>query len=303
MPGEPELIRRERGIGAGDQAGVRTTEVPFSVLRTIECFIPMGTEQSAIADVLDSETARIDTLIEEQERLIELLRERRRDLVRVAVLGHGSPFSLGAGAAAVGRHYSVTLGKMLDAGKGRRDGDQVLPYVRAANVQDSGLRLDDVNSMPYSASEAATLNLLRGDLVVVEGGAVGTCAVIEADMPGWSFQKTLNRVRASGGGSTEWLAWVLRTYRDARVFDIICSGSTIPHLTAEKLRSLRIPNTPVVQQIAIAERLRVRTSEIDELIAETERFIALSLEHRSALITAAVTGQIDVRDPHPAEVV
>lgn len=73
-----ELIARERGISAGGEyGGIRTTEVPFSVLRTIEVRLPEVCEQRQIADCLDLETARIDTLVMEQQRLIEMLRERR----------------------------------------------------------------------------------------------------------------------------------------------------------------------------------------------------------------------------------
>lgn len=71
-----ELVSRERGIGAGDQGGaVRTTEVPFKVLRTIDVHVPETSEQTAIADFLDRKTARIDTLIAKQEQLIATLRE------------------------------------------------------------------------------------------------------------------------------------------------------------------------------------------------------------------------------------
>lgn len=259
--------------------------------------VPSPDEQRAIADYLDRETSRIDTLIEEQQRLIEMLRDRRLDVIRAEVLGKINPFDPPPGIhlTAIGHHFSVTLGKMLDAGKAKREGDEYLPYIRAGNIQDAGLRLDDVNTMPYSAGEAAELNLLAGDLLVAEGGAVGTNVVLTADMPGWSFQKTVNRLRPLGEGCSVWLGYVLRTYRDIGIIDIVCNKSTIAHLTAEKLRALRIPDTPPDEQWRIAAYLDEQTAKIDTLIAETETFIDLARERRSALITAAVTGQIDVR--------
>ncbi len=258
--------------------------------------IPDALEQRAIADYLDRETARIDTLIEEQQRLIEMLRERRADLIRQAVLGDASPFERSSAFTAIGYYFSVTLGKMLDAGKGVREGDEYLPYVRAGNIQDDGLRLDDVNTMPFSEREAAELDLRRGDLLVAEGGAVGTNAVLAEDMPGWSFQKTVNRCRPLGAWSSAWLGYVLRTYRDIGAIDIICNKSTIAHLTAEKLRALRVPYVEPDEQRRIVAYLDEQAAKIDTLIAETETFIELSRERRSALITASVTGQIDVRE-------
>lgn len=268
------------------------------MLTDMPVVVPPQPEQRAIAGYLDRETARIDTLIEEQQRLIELLRERRQDLIRAAVLGTENPFAPTAGAVftAIGHHFSVTLGKMLDAGKAVRADDQMLPYIRAGNIQDAGLELEDVNEMPYSAAESANLNLLAGDLLVVEGGAVGTNVVIRQDMPGWSFQKTVNRLRPTDGWSAAWLGYLLRTYRDIGVIDIVCNKSTIPHLTAEKLRSMRVPSVPPAEQLRVVAMLDQETAKVDSLTAEAERFIELSKERRSALITAAVTGQIDVRD-------
>lgn len=287
-----------------DQYALRSTGIRpsqwrlyWDEMKTIEVLLPPAAEQRAIADYLDRETARIDTLIEEQQRLIEMLLERRRDLIRSAVLGVENPFAPTGDVmfTAIGRHFSVTLGKMLDAGKAVRADDQRLPYIRAGNIQDAGLKLEHVNEMPYSAAEAASLNLLAGDLLVVEGGAVGTNVVIRQDMPGWSFQKTVNRLRPTDGWSSAWLGYLLRTYRDIGVIDIVCNKSTIPHLTAEKLRAMRVPLVPPEEQLRLAAMLDRETVKIDSLLAETERFIDLSRERRSALITAAVTGQIDVR--------
>lgn len=287
-----EMTRVSRGIWSS-----RLRIYPEVFLR-MAVPVPPLEEQRAIADFLDRETARIDTLIEEQQRLIEMLRERRQDLIRAAVLGSASPFSPPAEAAftAIGRHFSVTLGKMLDAGKAVRAEDRMLPYIRAGNIQDAGLKLDEVKEMPYSEAEAANLNLLKGDLLVVEGGAVGTNVLLRKDMPGWSFQKTVNRLRPLSNWSSAWLGYVLRTYRDIGVIDIVCNKSTIPHLTAEKLRAMRIPSVDPQEQVRVAATLDRQTAKIDVLIEESARFIELSRERRSALITAAVTGQFDVRE-------
>jgi type I restriction enzyme, S subunit len=198
-----------------------------------------------------------------------------------------NPFDRGQTALApIGSAYSVTLGKMLDAGKAVNESHTVLPYIRAANIQDDGLRLGDVNEMPFSDDEAARLNLLHGDLLVVEGGAVGTSVVLEHDMAGWSFQKTVNRVRPIRDWSTRYLGYVLRAYRDAGVIDIVCNGSTIPHLTAEKLRALRMPAAAPDAQRAIADYLDREIARIDMLIEEQQRLIEMLRERRAAVLSA-----------------
>lgn len=275
-----------------DIDGLREFQVPVFSLE----------EQRAIADYLDQETAQIDALVAKQEEFIGLLWERRMRLIDLHALGGFNPLvpSERFAAIPIGAAFDVRLGKMLDAGKVLRNDDRDLPYVRAANLQDAGLDLESVKTMPYSPREAKLLDLQAGDLLVVEGGAVGTNVLLDQGMPGWSFQKTVNRVRSISTASTAWLGFVLRSYRDAGVFDIVCNGSTIPHLTAEKLRSLRVPNFEPSRQAAIVNLLNDQTSRIDNLIAKAEEHIALAKERRAALITAAVTGQFDVRTARKA---
>ena len=194
----------------------------------------------------------------------------------------------------LGYGYDVVLGKMLDAKRASQDGDTELPYVRAANIKDGYLDLEDVNSMAYTPYEVMRLDLRAGDLLVVEGGSVGQSALLKEPMSGWSFQKTVNRVRSRRQWSTAYLHYVLSHMRARGHFDLICSGSTIAHLTAEKLRAIKIPVPPPAEQREIADHLDRETAKIDALIAKAERFIELAQERRAALITAAVTGQIEI---------
>ena len=250
---------------------------------------PDLTGQRIIAAYLDTETARIDELIAEQQGLMADLKERRQAVIaRMVDWPEWQP---------VGRRYSVVLGKMLDGARAARHDDVELPYLRAANIQDEALQLDSVNSMPFTADERLKLDLRRNDLLVVEGGAgVANVQVLSEDMPGWGFQKTLNRVRARRSeANTRFLAYVIRSLRDSGFIDIVCNKSTIPHLTAEKLSALRVPMPDPQHQERVVVRLDEETGRIDDLTRECRDLIALLKERRSALITAAVTGKIDVR--------
>lgn len=259
-------------------------EVPWWPLR----------DQHRIANYLDRETAQIDTLISEQEHLLEVLAERRQAAIAEAVMPSGNPLNDAVGWPRIGHGWDVSLGKMLDAGKAVADGSTSLPYVRAGNIQDQGLDLESVNEMPFTPEEATQFDLRAGDLLVVEGGAVGTNVTLTMDMPGWAFQKTVNRARPVNGGDSRWLGYVLRTYRDSGVLDIVCNKSTIAHLTAEKLRGLAVPPCSNSDQKRIADLLDAAVARLDELSREATRCIKLARERRAALITAAVTGQIEI---------
>ncbi|MGP5622920.1 restriction endonuclease subunit S [Candidatus Corynebacterium faecigallinarum] len=267
------------------------TDMPFAV--------PPIEVQNSISDYLDRETQKIDELITEQRGLIETLRERRRAVIDAKSLGGMDPLdpqkNLSWSSSALGYGFEVKLGKMLDSGKVRDDMARNLPYIRAGNIQDSGLDIGNLNSMPFTREEELKFNLECNDLLVVEGGAIGTSVVLEEDLAGVCFQKTVNRLRGTKDWNPRYYRYVLLAYRERGILDILANKSTIAHFTAEKLRGLRVPVPSIREQNEIAADLDHATSRIDGLIAESEDLIALSEERRAALITAAVTGQIDVR--------
>ncbi|MFD5285159.1 restriction endonuclease subunit S [Streptomyces rubrogriseus] len=288
-----ELIKRERGIGAGNQANVRTTEVPFSVLKTIDAYIPDRAEQRSIADYLDRETVRIDTLIEEQQRLIEMLRERRRAVVKNAIPPKPS---LGSGSDKLGRTARIGNGSTP-----RREnrvywdcGD--VPWLNSSVVNQARVG---------SAAEFVTAAALAEcHLPIVPPGSVLVGLTGQGKTRGMAtildIESTVNQHLAYvTPDRTRWwpdyLLWLLTAaYDDLRRISEE-NGSTKGGLTCEALKQLRVTVPPIDEQRRIALHLDGQTSKTDTLIAETERFIDLARERRSALITAAVTGQIDVR--------
>jgi type I restriction enzyme, S subunit len=272
--------------------------------------VPPIDEQRAIAAYLDRETARIDTLIGEQHRLVEVLRERRAGVIADAVtrgvdgsatgatqIGWLGPTPIHWRLGKVKHLGTVTLGKMLQASDS--GSDIRAPYMRAANVQpDGALREDDVKEMWFSVDEHASLDLRCGDVVVVEGGVggYGRAAYLDHDLRGWGFQNSINRIRPHQETDGRYLAYFLIMARTKGFIEAYCNGVSMPHLTAEKLNSMPAPIPPLDEQQRIAAYLDAQTAKIDSVIAETERFIELARERRSALVGAAVTGQIDVRE-------
>ncbi len=263
-----------------------------STLGNLPIPMPLLKDQRAIADYLDRETARVDTLIEEQQRLIEILLERRAAVISTALTPTDS------WARRRIKHIGETsLGKMLDAGRVVRDGDEPRPYVRAADVRaDGSVNLVDLNEMPFSEAEMSVFDLRAGDVLLIEGGAtVGRPGFLWEPAPGIAFQKTVNRLRVGPQVDARFVYWsMLRLYESAHYANHYGAVSFV-HLTGEKLREIELHLPSVDEQRAIVAYLDEQTAKIGALIAETDRFIDLSRERRSALVTAAVTGQIDVR--------
>jgi type I restriction enzyme S subunit len=274
-------------------SGVTRVGIRSSDLQKAAIAMPPINEQRALADFLDRETAQIDTLIDEQRRLIEMLAERRSAVVRHAM----TPDSDWRGSR-VKHLASTSLGKMLDSSRVIRQGDQLAPYVRAADVlADGTVNLNNLNMMPFSAEELAILDLRRDDILLIEGGAtVGRPGYLAADAPGIAFQKTVNRLRVGPDLDPRFAFWSMLLRYESDYYSQYFGSVSFVHLTGEKLRELPLPHPPLARQQEIAAHLDEQTTKIDDLITATKRFIDFSNERRAALIAATVTGQVDVRD-------
>lgn len=298
-----EMTRVSRGIWSS-----RLRIYPEVFLR-MAVPVPSVAEQRALADYLDHATARIDTLIEEQQRLIEMLRERRLGVVRAGVTGLLSGGRRGTSdtwfgtlpeewtSARIRYDFTVILGKMINASKVPLEDTVDAPYLAAGSIQPEALVLDDSKRMVFTRAELTTLDLREGDVVVVEGGAgYGRSHYLRRDLIGWGFQNHVARLRPSTGRVDGLFAtYCLKACLASGYIEANNRTATLPSLSRDVLGSIQIPVPPLAEQQRVTRYLDEQTARIDALIAETERFIELSRERRAALITAAVTGQIDLR--------
>ncbi|MFV3382510.1 restriction endonuclease subunit S [Pseudomonas sp. NY15354] len=193
------------------------------------------------------------------------------------------------------RGYEVVLGKMLQP-EAKRDDDEFLPYLRAANIQVSGVDTADVKKMWFSVDEKKSLLLRRGDLLVSEGGDVGRSAIWDFDEE-FYFQNSINRIRSIAGNDTRFLYFWMITIKNNGYVDVLCNKSTIAHFTAEKVAAVPLPIPSKHEQTQIARFLDHETARIDALIEEQQRLIELLKEKRQAVISHAVTKGLDPTVP------
>ncbi|MCY4610309.1 MAG: restriction endonuclease subunit S [Gammaproteobacteria bacterium] len=290
--------------------GVSYPAVNESEIETLPILLPNLDEQYGIAAFLDRETTKIDTLIEKQERLIELLQEKRITLISHTVtkgLDSSVPMKdpgiewLGEIPAhwevtASKKQFSIQLGKMLQRNPTSRD-DIEVPYLKARHVQ---WFLVDASSLPtmwISERESGKYCVQEGDLVVCEGGEGGRCGLVKKAPNNCIIQNALHRVREApnGGSMVEYLQYVISAVSSAKWFDATNSKATIAHFTKEKFNEMSVPVPSHTEQCSIATFLDRETAKIDTLISKVYQAIKLKKEFRSALISAAVTGKIDVR--------
>lgn len=289
--------------GAGGQK-----RVPDDFTRDFALGFPKIEEQVLISRFLSIETAKLDNLMAEQEKLIALLKEKRQVAIAHAVTKGLDPTVpmkdsgvewLGEVPAhwttcALSYRYEIALGKMLD--EKRVTGEHLAPYLRNVDVQWGHINIESLPEMDFKGDDLSRYSLRTGDLLVCEGGEVGRAAIWRGALQECYYQKALHRLRPrSTKDSTEFLYYVFHTAANLGLFAGSEGRSTIAHLTAETLRRYRFAFPPQPEQTSIANRLNKIASSFERLIQEAETAISLLKERRTALISAAVTGQIDVR--------
>ncbi len=269
--------------------------------------VPPVSEQRAIADYLNYETVQIDTLITEQQRLVEMLQERRASLItRTLTEGVAKDVDLvGSRHPLIGKipknwevvplRYSITFqeGPGILAVDFRDEG---VPLLRVSSVRGAVATLDGVNYLDPSMvrSKWNHFRVQKGDLLISASASMGTISEVTTDDVVGAIPYTgIIKVRP-GRMIKEYIRWFFVSGIFLSQVDILKTGSTIQHFGPSHLRKMKVPLPPSDEQRRIAEHLDREIFQIDSLIVESERLIELSKERREALITAAVTGQIDV---------
>ncbi|MGO4258777.1 restriction endonuclease subunit S [Marmoricola sp. RAF53] len=246
-------------------------------------------QQRAIADYLDGEIAQVDTLIGEQQRLIDLLRERRNATITAALTG----WPLTRLRRIVDPTRPMTYG-ILQPGEQVADG---VPYLQPADLAlgVSPSRESLARTTPEISKVYARSLVRGGDHVVSIGPGYGKVAYLAPDLDGVNISRDCVRVAIrSDAVDPDFLIWALRSRGVADYWDEQITGSTFRRLNLGTLARTPIPLPSLEEQKRVVAQLHDQVSRIDALAVGSERLIALSRERRAALITAAVTGQIDV---------
>ena len=195
--------------------------------------------------------------------------------------------------------YEVQLGKMLQPQK-KSETDTEEKYLCAANVGKNSLSLDTLKTMWFSQTEKHQFDLKEGDLLVVEGGDVASCAVIETPVRNLFFQNALHRVRPLHNESVAFLRYWLMTAKSYGYIDLICNKATIAHFSKEKFIALPILVIPQDIQSKIVSFLDLECKQIDDLLSKSRSSIEEYKKLKQAVITQAVTkgvrGEREMKD-------
>jgi len=185
----------------------------------------------------------------------------------------------------------ISLGKMLDAAKNKGDAQK---YLRNVNVRWGAFDLSDVLEMRFEEDEFDRFSIVRGDLVVCEGGEPGRCAIWDSDEAIF-YQKALHRVRPISVLS-EFIYYVLRAFIGAGIYDRYYTGTTIKHLTGQSIKMLPIPLPPLNEQRRLTEQLDKMQLYIDAIESDKSDVITLIAQTKSQILDLAIRGQLVPQD-------
>lgn len=280
---------------------------------------PDPVEQRAIADFLDRETAKIDALIAKKRTLIERLQEKRTALISRTVT-RGLPPAAARAAGLdpnpklkpsgidwlgdVPQHWAVKkLGHVATVVRGaspRPAGDlryfegDFIPWITVGELtKDTGMHLTSTETMLTQEGAALSRVIAQGTLVLTNSGAtLGVPKVLS--ITGCANDGVVAFENLHPDASNEFLYYYLTSLTD-NLRDRIKQGSGQPNLNTDIVRALDVPLPPPIEQRAIASLLAEELSRHDAVVAGVGAAIERLQEYRTALITAAVTGKIDVR--------
>lgn len=283
-----------------DQDSFRSFEIP-RVARP---------EQEHIANFLDEQTARIDALIAEKERLANVLVTIKRDAIDAAVLGDGTGCSgqplkglevLGAipdGWTSSRMKFELKYVTSGSRGWAEHYANDGALFVRIGNLTRDSIDLDlsDVQRVALpDAAEGVRARVRQGDLLISITAYLGSVAVAPVNIEEAYVSQHVSLARPNCiRALPKWLGYVVLSSIGRTFFDLQAYGGTKVQLSLEDIRELPVPLPPTEVQRERIDLLEARLRRWDELAMHVHEHIARLREYRSSLVSAAVTGQLQL---------
>lgn len=279
------------------------------LIRSARIAIPPIVQQQQIANYLDSHTAKIDTLIGKQERLIETLTERRQAVISRSVtkgldvnakMKDSGQEWLGEVPASWQVSHLKRKWRVIDCKHVTAEFvDEGIPL---ASIRESQSKWVDLGAAKQT-TEAFYEQLIEGDrkprsrdLIFTRNATVGAVAQVPPDIDRFAVGQDVCILRSlTGVASSDYQQYLLQSWVVSSQIESLLLGSTFKRINVEQIRDFVLPVPGDIEQREIALYLDRETAQVDALSAKSRQMIAVLKERRQALISAAVTGKIDVR--------
>ncbi|WP_260295291.1 restriction endonuclease subunit S [Sedimenticola hydrogenitrophicus] len=272
--------------------------------------LPSFHEQLAINDFLSHETVKIDTLIEKQQQLIKLLKEKRQAVISHAVtkgLNPDAPMR-DSGVEWLGEvpeHWEVKqLQHLVEQGRRIMYGivlpgpnvDVGVPIVKGGDVKPGRLNPNSLCKTTFEIESCYERSRLKeGDLVYSIRGTIGDVEIVPKEIEGANLTQDAARIAPAKGVNNLWLKYTLESTQVFSQLEVGSAGAAVKGVNICDLKKAYIPVPPENEMTKLSDHIERLLSKMDKLSVDCDRQIKLLQERRTALISAAVTGKIDVR--------
>jgi type I restriction enzyme, S subunit len=294
-----------------NSTGVSFPAINESEMATFDLAVPTEQEQLAIAAFLNHQAAKIDALVAKKERLIDLLEEKRASFITSTVTKGLDPNVSVKDSGVrwleeIPAHWEVKrLWHLTPSDRQIMYGivlpgpnvDEGVPIVKGGDISPQRLRVDKLSRTTFEIEAGYARSRLRGgDLVYSIRGSIGEVAIVPDELEGANLTQDAARVAYTASSDGPWLLCALKAAAIFAQLEAGALGATIRGINIRDLKRALIPVPPLAEQEAIARRVMNETSKIDNLLAKIRTAVCQLQEFRTALISAAVTGKIDVRE-------
>ena len=277
--------------------GAKMPRASWHFIGNMKFALPDLPTQKAIADFLDRETARIDLLIEKKQRFREMANERWRATLNHVVFPHSPDWGrLPDGWRKVQLKYltdpkrPIMYGIVLP-GPNMEEGPMI---VKGGDVKPGRLHPDRLCRTTHEIEASYVRSRLRcGDLVISIRGGIGDIEIVPPEIDGANLTQDAARIAPRQGIDREWLRYALLSSAVFHPLESRSLGAAVRGINIFDLKRVFIPEPPKTQQTEIARTLARMESRLRELRELVKSHADRLREFRAALITAAVTGQID----------
>lgn len=280
----------------------------MGVLENLQVALPPLSEQAAIAAFLNRETAKIDALVEEQKRMIDLLKEKRQAVISHAVTKGLNPDAPMKDSGfewpqTIPAHWEVlSLTRVVEQfvdyrGVTPTKLQEGIPLITATQIKNG--RIDHSLDPVFISEDEYSTRMTRGfpqtgDVLLTTEAPLGEVAMIEEPRVSPGQRMILMKVDKSKV-TNEFLYRHFQSDFGRNELAMRASGSTASGIRSDRLRGSAVLVPPLDEQRQIVTHIEEKTAGFDDLNVEIENQLDLLQERRSALISAAVTGKIDVR--------
>lgn len=285
--------------------------ISSSSIKETPLLIPPKPERNKILSFLGCETTRIDRLIAQQQWLIELLKEKRQAVISHAVtkgLNPDAPMK-DSGIEWLGQvpehwivrrlKHTATIQSGIPKGKDLANKETItVPMLRVANVQDGYFSLDSVHELEIEQHELARYSLKTGDVLMNEGGdndKLGRGAVWSGQITPCIHQNHVFAIRVDNM-EPEWLSWLTSSsYAKFYFYSVAKQSTNLASISSSNVKETPLILPPKMERVEIMRYLDEKIAKFARLESQATLQIELLQERRTALISAAVTGKIDLR--------